>query len=238
MATQAATVRYESLDAIRGVAVMGILAMNIAAFALPFPAYSNPAAGGPPASLDLATWFFNFVFVDSKMRGLFSMLFGASTLLVIESAASGGRSAAGAHYSRMFWLAIFGLVHFYLIWFGDILFLYAICGLLLFLFRKLSVKALLLWSIPFFLVALALPGSLWTMLSMAEAGRLPPEAMAGMKQALADMNTDMGPGTPSLCQGNRAVSRQLSPASSRTAPARWAAIRCSSSRCSRGKRSV
>lgn len=188
--------RYESLDAIRGVAVMGILAMNIVAFALPFPAYANPAAGGPPASLDLATWFFNFVFIDSKMRGMFSMLFGASTLLVIESAASGGRSAAGSHYSRMFWLAIVGLLHFYLIWFGDILFLYAICGLLLFLFRGLSVKALLLWAIPFFLIGLALPGSFWAMLSMAEAGTLPPEAMTGMKGALADMNADMGPGTP------------------------------------------
>src|SRR3546814_3871372 len=67
--------RFESLDAIRGVAVMGILAMNIVAFALPFSAYSNPAAGGPPAPADLATWVFDFVFVDSKMRGLFSLLF-------------------------------------------------------------------------------------------------------------------------------------------------------------------
>lgn len=192
---QAAATRYESLDAIRGVAVMGILAMNIVAFALPFPAYANPAAGGPPSHLDLATWFFNFVLIDSKMRGMFSMLFGASTLLVIESAANGGRSAAGAHYSRMFWLGIFGLIHFYLIWFGDILFLYAACGLLIFLFRNLSVKALLIWAGAFFLIALALPGSLWTMLTMADAGTLPPEAMEGMKQALADMNNDMGPGT-------------------------------------------
>src|SRR3546814_17588091 len=76
--------RFESLDAIRGVAVMGILAMNIVAFALPFSAYSNPAAGGPPAPADLATWVFDFVFVASKMSGLFSLLFGASTLLVIQ----------------------------------------------------------------------------------------------------------------------------------------------------------
>src|SRR3546814_671261 len=136
MAASPPPTRYQSLDAIRGVAVMGILAMNIVAFALPFSAYANPAAGGPPGSADVATWFFNFVFVDSKMRGLFSMLFGASTLLVIDGAASAGRSAAGTHYSRMFWLALFGLAHFYLLWFGDILFLYAMCGLLLFLFRR------------------------------------------------------------------------------------------------------
>src|SRR3546814_4576029 len=113
--------RFESLDAIRGVAVMGILAMNIVAFALPFSAYSNPAAGGPPAPADLATWVFDFVFVDSKMRGLFSLLFGASTLLVIERAAAQGRSQEAAHYARMIWLALFGLAHFYLIWFGHIL---------------------------------------------------------------------------------------------------------------------
>src|SRR3546814_14963300 len=87
---------------------------------------------------DLWTWAFDFVFVDSKMRGLFSLLFGASTLLVIERAAAQGRSAAAAHYARMIWLALFGLAHFYLIWFGDILFLYAICGLLLFVFRKIG----------------------------------------------------------------------------------------------------
>jgi len=192
--------RYESLDAIRGVAVMGILAMNIVAFALPFPAYGNPAAGGPPTGSDVATWFFNFVFVDSKMRGMFSMLFGASTLLVIESATAAGRSAAGAHYSRMFWLAIFGLAHFYLIWFGDILFLYAVCGLLIFVFRNLSVRALLLWSIPFFLIGIGLHSSLWAMLSMAQAGTLPAESAAAMQEALAQMNADMGPSTPVYAQ--------------------------------------
>ena len=200
MDSPATATRYESLDAIRGVAVMGILAMNIVAFALPFPAYANPAAGGPPGAADIATWFFNFIFVDSKMRGMFSMLFGASTLLVIDSAAAAGRSAAGAHYSRMFWLAIFGLVHFYLIWFGDILFLYAMCGLLLFLVRNLSVKALLLWSIPFFLIGIGLPGSLWTSLAMAQAGTLPPEVAASMKEALAQMNADMGPSTPAYAK--------------------------------------
>src|SRR3546814_5812548 len=88
------------------------------------------------------------------MRGLFSLLFGASTLLVIERAAAQGRSPAAAHYDRMKWLALFGLAHFYLIWFGDILFLYAMCGLLLFLFRNLSIRALLWWAAGFFLLDL------------------------------------------------------------------------------------
>ena len=184
---QAAAPRYESLDAIRGVAVMGILAMNIIAFADPFAVYSNPVAGGPVSNLDLGAWFFNFVLVDSKMRGMFSMLFGASTLLVIESAAASGRSAAATHYSRMLWLAIFGLLHFYLIWFGDILFLYAICGLLLFAFRNLSVKALLIWAGVFFAVGMAFLALGWMSFMMAEAGKLPPEATAQIKDELAKM---------------------------------------------------
>ncbi|MBL0913966.1 MAG: DUF418 domain-containing protein [Sphingopyxis sp.] len=194
MDTRAATGRYESLDAIRGVAVMGILAMNIVAFALPFAAYVNPVAGGPVGSADLTTFFFNFVFIDSKMRGLFSMLFGASTLLVIQSAEASGRSAGGAHYSRMLWLAIFGLIHYYLIWFGDILFLYAICGLLLFAFRNLSVKALLIWAAVFFIIGIGFLAFGWALFALAEAGKLPPEAMAQVQSDLAKMNADMGPG--------------------------------------------
>lgn len=188
-----ASTRYESLDAIRGVAVMGILAMNIVAFALPFSAYVNPLAGGPIGDLDLATWFFNFVFIDSKMRGLFSMLFGASTLLVIQSAAASGRSAAGAHYPRMVWLAIFGLIHFYFIWFGDILFLYAICGLLLFAFRNLPVRGLLLWAGAFLVVGIGFLAFGWLMFALGEAGKLPVEAAAQMQGDLAQLNADMGP---------------------------------------------
>ena len=194
------TARYESLDAIRGVAVMGILAMNIAAFALPFAAYSNPVAGGPVSGIDLGTWFFNFVLIDSKMRGLFSMLFGASTLLVIESAASGNRSAAGAHYSRMIWLGIFGLLHFYLIWFGDILFLYAMCGLLLFAFRNLSVKALTIWAIAFFVVGIGFLAMGWVTMALTEAGRMPADMALEMKAGLADMNANMGPNAASYAE--------------------------------------
>ncbi len=191
------TARYESLDAIRGVAVMGILAMNIVAFALPFAAYSNPIADGPVSGVDLGTWFFNFVLIDSKMRGMFSILFGASTLLVIESATSGNRNAAGAHYSRMVWLGIFGLLHFYLIWFGDILFLYAMCGLLLFAFRNLSVRALTIWAIAFFVVGIGFFALGWVTMALTEAGRMPAEMASEMNAGLAEMNAEMGPNAAS-----------------------------------------
>lgn len=197
---QAAMTRYESLDAIRGVAIMGILAMNIVAFALPFSAYVNPLAGGPVGALDLATWFFNFVFVDSKMRGLFSMLFGASTLLVIQSAAASGRSAVRVHYSRMFWLAIFGLIHFYFIWFGDILFQYATCGLLLFAFRNLSVKALVVWAVVFLTISIGFFAFGWLVFALTEAGKFAPETAARMHDDLVQLSADMGPGAASYAK--------------------------------------
>lgn len=188
--------RLIALDALRGFAVMAILAMNILAFALPFPAYSNPVAGGPASASDLAAWFLSFVFIDAKMRGLFSIMFGASTLLVVQSAEASQQSPARAHYLRMLWLAVFGLAHFYLIWFGDILFLYAVCGLLLFFFRNRSVKALLIWAIAFLSLGFLVFASGWATMALAEAGAFPPAATGEMQQAVADINREMGPSTP------------------------------------------
>ena len=148
--------RIPALDTVRGIAVMGILAMNIVAFAMPFQAYMNPTAYGLESSADYASWVFSFIFVDGKMRGLFSFLFGASTLLVIERARAAGESAARVHYMRMIWLLVFGLLHFYFIWFGDILALYAQAGLLLYFFRNLSVRALVRWGVGLVLLQTAL----------------------------------------------------------------------------------
>jgi len=150
--------RIVTLDIVRGFAVMGILAMNIVAFAMPFQAYMNPAAFGSEGPADYASWAFNFIFIDGKMRGLFSFLFGASMLLVIERAAAartfgeGGPSPARVHFSRMLWLLAFGLLHFYFIWFGDILAGYAQVGMIAYLFHRLSAKALVRWGIGLLVV--------------------------------------------------------------------------------------
>lgn len=129
--------RIGTLDTIRGVAVMGILIMNIMAFAMPEAAYTNPAAYGGHSGIDLAVWAFNFIFIDGKMRGLFSFLFGASMLLVIERATAKGESPAKVHFSRMFWLFLFGEAHLILLWWGDILNHYALVGCIAWFFRKL-----------------------------------------------------------------------------------------------------
>jgi len=101
--------RILTLDIVRGVAVMGILAMKIYSFSLPLGAYFNPTVYGGASGIDLATWYADFLLFDGKMRGLFSLLFGASALLVIERAQARERSAAMTHYSRMVWLFAFGM---------------------------------------------------------------------------------------------------------------------------------
>ena len=152
---------------------MGILAMNIVAFAMPFQAYMNPAAFGLESDADLASWVFSFILIDGKMRGLFSFLFGASTLLVIERASASGESPARVHYLRMVWLLAFGLAHFYFIWFGDILAAYAMTGLVLFFFRNLSVRALIIWGVVLVLLqTLFMAGGAAAMRRLAEATAL------------------------------------------------------------------
>jgi uncharacterized protein len=139
--------RHITLDALRGFAVMGILAMNIVGFAMPELAYLSPAAFGGDTLLDRISWLFSFIFVDGKMRGLFSLLFGASMMLIIERAEAKGQNAAKIHYARMVWLALFGLAHFFLIWFGDILFLYAVVGCLAFLMHHWEPQRLIKWAL-------------------------------------------------------------------------------------------
>ena len=144
--TEAKPRRIATLDIVRGVAVMGILAMNIVGFAMPDQAYLNPRAYGTTSHVDLASWAFNFVFIDGRMRGLFSFLFGASMLLVIERARANGESEARAHFSRMLWLLLFGYLHFYFIWYGDILTGYATLGMVAWFFRLSPERILLKWG--------------------------------------------------------------------------------------------
>jgi uncharacterized protein len=150
--------RHISLDAMRGFAVMGILAMNIIGFAMPEWAYVTPAAYGTDTLADQIAWAFSFIFIDGKMRGLFSLLFGASMMLIIARAEAKAQSAAQVHYRRMAWLALFGLAHYFFIWFGDILFLYAIIGMIAFRFRDWASVKLIKVALIIFAVGLVFWG--------------------------------------------------------------------------------
>ncbi|KUO55862.1 MAG: hypothetical protein APF78_06265 [Sphingomonadales bacterium BRH_c3] len=121
--------RIASLDFIRGIAVMGILAANIVAFGQPFGAYMYPAGFLTEHGVTSDwLWAAQFVLVDGKMRGLFTLLFGAGMMLFMERAWARG-ATRWLQARRLFWLGVFGLVHFFFIWRGDILFYYAVIGL-------------------------------------------------------------------------------------------------------------
>jgi uncharacterized protein len=109
-ATTEPAARIVTLDIVRGVAVMGILAMNIVAFAMPPQAYVNPLAYGMESAADLASWAFGFMLVDGRMRGLFSFLFGASMLLVIQLAEKAGDPPRRVTFARQLWLLAFGMI--------------------------------------------------------------------------------------------------------------------------------
>ena len=93
--------RIAALDVMRGVAVMGILLANLPAFALPEAAYFSPLAAGGDGPAERAAWLANFVFVEGRMRGLFSFLFGASLVLIAERARAAGENDAAVHLRRM-----------------------------------------------------------------------------------------------------------------------------------------
>ena len=190
--------RFATLDIVRGVAVMGILTMNIVAFAMPFPAYANPAAYGGDSGLDLASWAFNFLIFDGKMRGLFSILFGASTLLVIERATAAGRGGAKAHYARMLVLLGFGLIHFYFIWFGDVLALYALSGMLLYFFRNRSPRALIRWAVAFLSLSVIYFALIGLTGALADNPNLPPAAAANMSESRNVIESDFGADSPKI----------------------------------------
>ena len=121
--------RVVSLDFIRGIAVLGILFANITAFGQPYVAYLwPPAISGGMTEGDQAIWLFQFVLVDGKFRGLFTILFGAGIYLFMERAWARGKGK-GLQARRLFFLLCFGLIHYFLIWRGDILTLYAVWGL-------------------------------------------------------------------------------------------------------------
>ena len=135
--------RIVSLDVLRGFAVLGILVMNIQSFAMPLAAYTNPAAYGDLTGANLFTWIASHLLVDQKFMTLFSLLFGAGICLFSERAEARGGRSAGLHYRRTFWLLVIGLAHAYLLWSGDVLVTYAVCGSLVFLLRRRSPGALL-----------------------------------------------------------------------------------------------
>jgi uncharacterized protein len=134
--------RITSLDTLRGFALLGILLINIVAMGMNSWAYDDPTVAGGATGINLWVWAVMHVLAEGKMRCLFSLVFGASIIL-LTSRLEGQKGAADVYYRRFLWLAAFGIVHAYLLWKGDILYTYALCALALYPFRNLSGRTLL-----------------------------------------------------------------------------------------------
>jgi uncharacterized protein len=146
--------RISSVDLLRGFSLMGILIMNITDFAGPGWNYAiplttvKPVFNGPHWKANTIVWFLRWILAEGKMRGLFSMLFGAGVILLTSRAEKRGAGirAADIYTRRNMWLVLFGILHCFLIWNGDILFFYGVAALMfLFPFRNLKPKALI-WT--------------------------------------------------------------------------------------------
>ena len=138
--------RIRLLDALRGVALLGILLMNIPGFAM--PNYFSESFKSDPTSFNFWLNAFITVFFEGKMRALFGMVFGAGILLFVSKKERTGRPVTGLFYRRMSWLVLFGLIHAHLIlWIGDILYLYGFCGMIVYLFRNVK-PAYLVLGVP------------------------------------------------------------------------------------------
>ncbi len=142
--------RLVHLDFIRGVAVLGILVMNIQSFSMPAAAYSNPTVYGDLTGINYAVWFFSHLFFDQKFMTMFSLLFGVSLMLFSERVEHREGQSGARYYLRTGWLLLFGLMHAYFFWWGDVLTVYAICGMFSYLFRHSSVKGLVSAALTLF----------------------------------------------------------------------------------------
>jgi uncharacterized protein len=169
------TERVVSIDVLRGFALLGILIVNIQAFSMIEAAYFNPTAYGDFTGPNLLVWLLTHAFADQKFMTIFSLLFGAGMVLMAERAESRGLRPAGAHYRRMLWLILFGILHAHLLWYGDVLYLYGMCGLVVYLFRKLRPP----WLIVLGLVSLAVVSALFLFIGWSMP-YWPPEAMSEM----------------------------------------------------------
>jgi len=133
------------MDILRGVSVCGILLMNITGFGL-YGAYEDPTVNGGATGWNLKVWWINSIFFEGTMRGMFSMLFGASILLFTNRSAEGNSGmVTDLFFRRLLWMVLFGIIHCYLLlWNGEILYCYAITGMFAFSFRHLVPKKLII----------------------------------------------------------------------------------------------
>lgn len=141
------TERIQTLDLLRGVALLGILIINIEFFALPSSTFTDPRLAGGFEGANQIVWKWSTIFFFEKMMAIFSMLFGAGIVLFCAKGEAAGIKPGVTYYRRILGLLLIGLIHAYFFWYGDILVPYALTALILYFFRRRSPKALIIVGI-------------------------------------------------------------------------------------------
>jgi uncharacterized protein len=155
--------RLVALDALRGAGILGILPVHIQLFAMPVAARANPTVYGDLRGADGAVWLATYVLADGKFIAIFAMLFGAGIAMQAARNEAAGIPAASPHYRRMAALLLIGVLHAYLLWHGDMLVLFGLCGAQVFLYRALAPTRLMIAGVVSFSVAPLLSSALaWT----------------------------------------------------------------------------
>ncbi len=172
------TVRVDSLDLLRGMAVLGMMVMNIQSFSMIRAAYINPTAFGDLAGLNKWVWIGSHVMADQKFLSIFSILFGAGIILFTERLEVKNLAVRKIFFRKLILLLMAGLIHSYFIWYGDILVCYALCAFLIYWIRNWKPGGLLTLG----LVLLAVPAfNYW--LFGESLKQWPEEALTGIAAA-------------------------------------------------------
>ncbi len=164
--------RKDILDFLRGIALFGILLVNISYFNSPV----FTQAGGYILWDDLynkiTKWFIWFFF-EGKFYPLFAVLFGAGFYFFINKAEQSIRTAISRYRMRLLYLLLFGMLHVLLLWYGDILIVYSLFGFIMTLFAGASERTIIIWAIVFILlpivITLIMVGSIELMMMIPEA---------------------------------------------------------------------
>lgn len=153
-------------DLVRAFALFGIVMVNVAYFA--WPGEITYFYGGLNNSADIAASFGVDAIFLFKSYTLFSFMFGAGLAYQMMAAERRGVAFGPRYFRRMLGLAILGLLHVTLAFVGDILFIYAVIGSLLFLFRNRTVKTLIRWAAAFLILQILISLSFGVGLTMGE----------------------------------------------------------------------
>jgi uncharacterized protein len=178
--------RIQSLDVLRGVGVLGMLATHVQLFAFPSLARWNPRAYGDLGGLNFYVWLATSLLADGKFIAIFAMLLGVSIVMLPRGAGDRAMAAWRPHGRRMAALLALGLLHAYLLWYGDMLVPLALCGTVVFLARRLSPRWLLAAGTAAFATA-----SVVTLLLTWRLAHGDPEELAAWKDRYTPRRVNM-----------------------------------------------